>query len=127
MDSRNHSRAEGYRQIQQFGEQEEMRRLQAEEASTSMMNSSQSHPLRNIASAIDSMKFTFICECFFLTARVLNLGLIKALSDFKSLLQVSTSYKNRCFLHDDVDKGFRVWYHFNCNFAIHNAMDKDAY
>uniref|UniRef100_A0A7I4AYP6 RING-type E3 ubiquitin transferase n=1 Tax=Physcomitrium patens TaxID=3218 RepID=A0A7I4AYP6_PHYPA len=87
VDSRNHSRAEGYRQIQQFGEQEEMRRLQAEEASTSMMNSSQSHPLRNIASAIDSMKFTFICECFFLTARVLNLGLIKALSDFKSLLQ----------------------------------------
>ncbi|GMH15690.1 hypothetical protein Nepgr_017531 [Nepenthes gracilis] len=34
-----------------------------------------------------STKFTFICECFFMTARVLNLGLLKAFSDFKHLVQ----------------------------------------
>nr|XP_027073980.1 probable ubiquitin conjugation factor E4 [Coffea arabica] len=32
-------------------------------------------------------KFSFICECFFMTARVLNLGLLKAFSDFKHLVQ----------------------------------------
>lgn len=32
--------------------------------------------------------FTFICECFFMTARVLSLGLLKAFSDFKHLVQV---------------------------------------
>jgi ubiquitin conjugation factor E4 B len=32
--------------------------------------------------------FSFICECFFMTARVLNLGLMKALSDFKHIAQV---------------------------------------
>ncbi|KAG0460236.1 hypothetical protein HPP92_023364 [Vanilla planifolia] len=32
-------------------------------------------------------KYPFICECFFMTARVLNLGLMKALSDFKNIIQ----------------------------------------
>ncbi|KAJ0100383.1 hypothetical protein Patl1_21822 [Pistacia atlantica] len=32
-------------------------------------------------------KYPFICECFFMTARVLNLGLLKAFSDFKHLVQ----------------------------------------
>ncbi|KAK8933685.1 putative ubiquitin conjugation factor E4 [Platanthera zijinensis] len=32
-------------------------------------------------------KYSFICECFFMTARVLNLGLMKALSDFKHIAQ----------------------------------------
>ncbi|WOL01706.1 putative ubiquitin conjugation factor E4 [Canna indica] len=32
-------------------------------------------------------KYSFICECFFMTARVLNLGLAKAISDFKDLVQ----------------------------------------
>lgn len=32
--------------------------------------------------------FSFICECFFMTARVLNLGLMKAISDFKHISQV---------------------------------------
>ncbi|KAK3212551.1 hypothetical protein Dsin_017257 [Dipteronia sinensis] len=32
-------------------------------------------------------KYTFICECFFMTARVLNLGLLKSFSDFKHLVQ----------------------------------------
>ncbi|CAN0924331.1 Probable ubiquitin conjugation factor E4 [Linum grandiflorum] len=31
--------------------------------------------------------YTFICECFFMTARVLNLGMLKAFSDFKHLVQ----------------------------------------
>ncbi|KAK4477584.1 hypothetical protein RD792_016819 [Penstemon davidsonii] len=31
--------------------------------------------------------YPFICECFFMTARVLNLGLLKAFSDFKHLVQ----------------------------------------
>lgn len=32
-------------------------------------------------------KYSFICECFFMTSRVLNLGLLKAFSDFKHLVQ----------------------------------------
>ncbi|XP_057769616.1 probable ubiquitin conjugation factor E4 [Salvia miltiorrhiza] len=39
----------------------------------------------NISS--EKTKYPFICECFFMTARVLNLGLLKAFSDFKHLLQ----------------------------------------
>lgn len=31
--------------------------------------------------------YSFICECFFMTARVLNLGLLKAFTDFKHLAQ----------------------------------------
>jgi ubiquitin conjugation factor E4 B len=37
-----------------------------------------------------SPKYSFICECFFMTARVLNLGLLKAFSDYKHLAQVMT-------------------------------------
>ncbi|KAJ6860828.1 ubiquitin conjugation factor E4 isoform X1 [Populus alba x Populus x berolinensis] len=35
----------------------------------------------------EKVKYSFICECFFMTARVLNLGLLKAFSDFKHLVQ----------------------------------------
>lgn len=35
----------------------------------------------------ERVKYPFICECFFMTARVLNLGLLKAFSDFKHLVQ----------------------------------------
>ena len=38
----------------------------------------------------ERVKYPFICECFFMTARVLNLGLLKAFSDFKHLVQVLT-------------------------------------
>lgn len=38
----------------------------------------------------EKTKYSFICECFFMTARVLNLGLLKAFSDFKHLVQVFT-------------------------------------
>ncbi|KAG0558710.1 hypothetical protein KC19_10G048000 [Ceratodon purpureus] len=95
VDGRNHSRTEGFRQVQQLREQEELRRLQAEEASTSMqIDSLQSYPLKSMASASsDNVKFNFICECFLMTARVLNLGLIKTFSDFKSLAQEQSRRK----------------------------------
>jgi ubiquitin conjugation factor E4 B len=70
---------------------EELRHLQAEEASTSTLNNPQSDlPGPAASKPADHSNFSFICECFFLTARVLNLGLIKALLDFKTLVQVST-------------------------------------
>lgn len=108
VDSRNQSRTEGFRQAQQLREQEELRRLQAQEASTSTTNGLQSSPLKSMASAAsDNTKFTFICECFFLTARVLNLGLIKALSDFKALVQVCNKclYFNFCWGLNHLYKG----------------------
>ncbi|KAG8384649.1 hypothetical protein BUALT_Bualt04G0139900 [Buddleja alternifolia] len=37
--------------------------------------------------ASEKAKYPFICECFFMTARVLNLGVLKAFSDFKHLVQ----------------------------------------
>jgi ubiquitin conjugation factor E4 B len=42
----------------------------------------------------EKSKYSFICECFFMTARVLNLGLLKAFSDFKHLVQVM----HTCFI-----------------------------
>lgn len=36
----------------------------------------------------EKVKYSFICECFFMTARALNLGLLKSFSDFKHLVQV---------------------------------------
>ncbi|WOG93271.1 hypothetical protein DCAR_0312552 [Daucus carota subsp. sativus] len=53
----------------------ENRLLQSQEASSSGSNLG------------GSAKYSFICECFFMTARVLNLGLIKGFSDFKHLVQ----------------------------------------
>ncbi|XAR71279.1 Ubiquitin--protein ligase [Bertholletia excelsa] len=40
-----------------------------------------------MSSCSGKAKYTFICECFFMTARVLNLGLLKAFTDFKHLVQ----------------------------------------
>ena len=54
---------------------EENRLLQSQEASSSGYSG-------------EKAKYSFICECFFMTARVLNLGLLKAFSDFKHLVQV---------------------------------------
>ncbi|KAJ6810566.1 putative ubiquitin conjugation factor E4 [Iris pallida] len=39
-------------------------------------------------------KYSFICECFFMTARALNLGLMKALSDYKHIAQESARYED---------------------------------
>lgn len=48
-----------------------------------------------ISSSSEKAKYPFICECFFMTARVLNLGLLKAFSDFKHLVQdISRSEDN---------------------------------
>lgn len=66
----------------QSGENEN-RLLQSQEATSSSSNMSRPSP-RN---AKQTNKYTFICECFFMTARVLNLGLLKAFSDFKHLVQ----------------------------------------
>uniref|UniRef100_A0ACD5V2A9 Uncharacterized protein n=1 Tax=Avena sativa TaxID=4498 RepID=A0ACD5V2A9_AVESA len=38
--------------------------------------------------------FSFICECFFMTARVLNMGLMKAVADFKHLSQDLARYED---------------------------------
>ncbi|KAM0006921.1 putative U box domain, Zinc finger, RING/FYVE/PHD-type, ubiquitin conjugation factor E4, core [Helianthus debilis subsp. tardiflorus] len=40
-----------------------------------------------VPSGHESTNYSFICECFFMTARVLNLGLLKSFSDFKHLVQ----------------------------------------
>ncbi|KAH0973608.1 hypothetical protein GBA52_025764 [Prunus armeniaca] len=58
----------------------ENRLLQSQEA-TSSGNSV------NVNPSNEKAKYSFICECFFMTARVLNLGLLKAFSDFKHLVQ----------------------------------------
>lgn len=44
------------------------------------------------SSGVGKSKYPFICECFFMTARVLNLGLLKAFSDFKHLVQVLLTF-----------------------------------
>ncbi|KAJ7561846.1 hypothetical protein O6H91_03G043800 [Diphasiastrum complanatum] len=85
VDARNYVRVEGFRQAQLQQEQEEMRRLQSQEASTSSSLTSKTSS-RQFASS-DKSNFSFICECFFITARVLNLGFLKALSDIKNLVQ----------------------------------------
>ncbi|XVE83728.1 hypothetical protein DITRI_Ditri16bG0109600 [Diplodiscus trichospermus] len=56
--------------------------LQSQEAS----GSSSSLNVKTTTSG-EKAKYPFICECFFMTARVLNLGLLKAFSDFKHLVQ----------------------------------------
>lgn len=42
---------------------------------------------RSVSNSGDRVKYPFICECFFMTARVLNLGLLKGFTDFKHLVQ----------------------------------------
>ncbi|KAD6795992.1 hypothetical protein R6Q59_020126 [Mikania micrantha] len=41
----------------------------------------------SVPSQHESTNYSFICECFFMTARVLHLGLLEAFSDFKHLVQ----------------------------------------
>ncbi|TKY50213.1 ubiquitin conjugation factor E4 [Spatholobus suberectus] len=59
---------------------------QSQEASSSGSNNAGELSNENSARA-EKTKYSFICECFFMTARVLNLGLLKAFSDFKHLVQ----------------------------------------
>ncbi|KAK1573086.1 hypothetical protein Q3G72_008580 [Acer saccharum] len=68
----------------------ENRLLQSQEA-TSSSNIASEPSLLNVnptsSGGGGKSKYTFICECFFMTARVLNLGLLKSFSDFKHLVQ----------------------------------------
>lgn len=57
------------------------RLLQSQEATSSGSNPN------SVSSSGEKAKYPFICECFFMTARVLNLGMLKAFSDFKHLVQ----------------------------------------
>ncbi|GAV65721.1 U-box domain-containing protein/Ufd2P_core domain-containing protein [Cephalotus follicularis] len=61
---------------------DENRPLQSLQASSSGSNAAGA-----FHNSTKPLKFSFICECFFMTARVLNLGLLKAFSDFKHLVQ----------------------------------------
>lgn len=67
----------------------ENRFLQSQEATSSGSNAF-GPSITKSSSSGEKTKYTFICECFFMTARVLNLGLLKAFSDFKHLVQVIT-------------------------------------
>ncbi|XP_049343169.1 probable ubiquitin conjugation factor E4 [Solanum verrucosum] len=65
-------------------------RLLASQEATSSGNDSGGPSIihyNNPISSSEKAKYPFICECFFMTARVLNLGLLKAFSDFKHLVQ----------------------------------------
>ncbi|XP_023527242.1 probable ubiquitin conjugation factor E4 [Cucurbita pepo subsp. pepo] len=65
----------------------ESRLLQSQEASSSGSNATTGSSTAKARSSSDKTRYPFICECFFMTARVLNLGLLKAFSDFKHLVQ----------------------------------------
>ena len=66
----------------------EKRLKQSQEATCSGSNNAGESSNTKPASQGEKTKYPFICECFFMTARVLNLGLLKAFSDFKHLVQV---------------------------------------
>ncbi|KAE9590331.1 hypothetical protein Lal_00028116 [Lupinus albus] len=63
------------------------KRLQQSQEATSSGSNNASEVSNENAVHGERTKYTFICECFFMTARVLNLGLLKAFSDFKHLAQ----------------------------------------
>ncbi|XP_023530220.1 probable ubiquitin conjugation factor E4 [Cucurbita pepo subsp. pepo] len=65
----------------------ESRLLQSQEASSSGSNATIESSTTKARSNSEKTRYPFICECFFMTARVLNLGLLKAFSDFKHLVQ----------------------------------------
>ncbi|XP_068654730.1 probable ubiquitin conjugation factor E4 [Aristolochia californica] len=77
-------------------EESEKRVLQSHEATSSGSNPgvsdlSKTKPLPKYGG---NRKYSFICECFFMTARVLNLGLLKLFSDFKNLMQDLSRYED---------------------------------
>ncbi|KAH9298077.1 hypothetical protein KI387_029759, partial [Taxus chinensis] len=91
VDRRNYSRTEGYRQLQHQREQDERRALQTQGATSSgsqhASNSVSTNTILKSPSDGRLAKYSFVTECFFMTARILNLGLLKAVSDFQSLMQ----------------------------------------
>ncbi|KAA8547943.1 hypothetical protein F0562_004372 [Nyssa sinensis] len=79
-------RADGSRQ----NSDGENRMIQSHEATSSGNYAGGPSPLQSnkpMSTCSEKTKYPFICECFFMTARVLNLGLLKAFSDFKHLVQ----------------------------------------
>lgn len=68
----------------------EARFVESQEATSSGNNSTVTLSSKggSLVNCSKKENFSFICECFFMTARVLNLGLMKALSDFKHIAQV---------------------------------------
>lgn len=100
VDKRNYARTEGFRVLQQEQEVQELRRLSAQGATSSAPVQNPRNPGSRRAS--DSVPpspggtpgYHFICECFFLTARALNLGLGKILSDYNHIAQVRTRTGN---------------------------------
>ncbi|VFQ68550.1 unnamed protein product [Cuscuta campestris] len=68
----------------------EFRLLLPQESTISVNNtvgSSILHDNKTKPNSTEKDKYSFICECFFMTSRVLNLGLLKAFSDIKHLVQ----------------------------------------
>jgi ubiquitin conjugation factor E4 B len=67
----------------------ENRLLQSQGATSSGSNAGGSFLIHNkpTPSSGEKVKYSFISECFFMTARVLSLGLLKGFSDFKHLVQ----------------------------------------
>ncbi|XP_051214801.1 probable ubiquitin conjugation factor E4 [Lolium perenne] len=72
------------------------RSVESQESTSSGKSSSVSLPSKGGPPARGSKKenFSFICECFFMTARVLNMGLMKAVADFKHLSQDLARYED---------------------------------
>ncbi|GBG72540.1 hypothetical protein CBR_g12111 [Chara braunii] len=91
VDKRNYARTAGFRQLQQQREQEELKRMgitdqaQASSAASSSSASPSAPQTARSSPTPPPGQFHFICECFFLTARVLNLGLLKVVNVMKEL------------------------------------------
>ncbi|XP_062215292.1 probable ubiquitin conjugation factor E4 isoform X1 [Phragmites australis] len=74
----------------------EARFVESQEATSSGKNSTTSLLSKGgtLVRCSKNENFSFICECFFMTARVLNLGLLKALSDLKHIAQQHTRFED---------------------------------
>ncbi|KAF5766072.1 putative U box domain, Zinc finger, RING/FYVE/PHD-type, ubiquitin conjugation factor E4, core [Helianthus annuus] len=70
-----------------YGSRLEFKELTALHASSEEVTEWLNKNNPSTSSSGESSSYSFICECFFMTARVLNLGLLKAFSDFKHLVQ----------------------------------------
>ncbi|KAM0039978.1 putative U box domain, Zinc finger, RING/FYVE/PHD-type, ubiquitin conjugation factor E4, core [Helianthus debilis subsp. tardiflorus] len=70
-----------------YGSRLEFKELTALHASSEEVTEWLNKNNPSTSSGGESSSYSFICECFFMTARVLNLGLLKAFSDFKHLVQ----------------------------------------
>lgn len=90
VDRGNYARTERFRQLQQQREQEERRVLQSQGATSSGSNHASDSVIPNSKhkSSKDDRetRYSFVTECFFMTARILNLGLLRALTDYKGLM-----------------------------------------